>query len=177
MHGMATVTIQSPFAWGGRLFVTSGSSGGEDKPIASILPGASGDITLKGPADRSEYIVWFNRVAGGTYLPTPIIYDNALYVLTEKGIFARYDVETGERVYRSRVAPGAAAFTTTPWAYNGKIFAMGEEGDTFVIEAGQEYQLSHVNDLEEGTLASPAIGGERGLLRTQTRLYSIRNQD
>ena len=177
MHGMATVTIQSPFAWGGRLFVTSGSSGGEDKPIASILPGASGDITLKGPADRSEYIVWFNRVAGGTYLPTPIIYDNALYVLTEKGIFARYDVETGERVYRSRVAPGAAAFTTTPWAYNGKIFAMGEEGDTFVIEAGQEYQLSHVNDLEEWTLASPAIVGDRLLLRTQTRLYSIRNQD
>ena len=177
MHGMATVTIQSPFAWGGRLFVTSGSSGGEDKPIASILPGASGDITLKGPADKNEFIVWFNRVAGGTYLPTPIIYDNALYVLTEKGIFARYDVETGERVYRSRVAPGAAAFTTTPWAYNGKIFAMGEEGDTFVIEAGREYQLSHVNDLEEWTLASPAIVGDRLLLRTQSRLYSIRSQD
>ena len=54
---------------------------------------------------------------------------------------------------------------------------MGEEGDTFVIEAGQEYQLSHVNDLEEWTLASPAIVGDRLLLRTQTRLYSIRSQD
>jgi len=177
MERMATTTIQSPFAWGGRLFVTSGSSGGQNKPIAAILPGGSGDITPVPPANKSAHVAWYNRVAGGTYLPTPIVYDDALYVLTEKGIFARYDVDSGDRVYRSRVAPGAAAFTTTPWAYNGKIFAMGEEGDTFVIEAGDEYRLSHVNDLEEWTLASPAIVGDRLLIRTQSKLYSIRNED
>ena len=173
MHGMATVTIQSPFAWGGRLFVTSGSSGGEDKPIASILPGASGDITLKGPADRNEYIVWFNRVAGGTYLPTPIIYDNALYVLTEKGIFARYDVETGERVYRSRVAPGAAAFTTTPWAYNGKIFCLDERGTTHVIPADGKFRVERTNPLGELCLATPSIAQGRLLIRTVAHVYCI----
>jgi outer membrane protein assembly factor BamB len=182
MHGMATMTIQSPFVWDGHLFVTSGSSGQQDRAVASIRPGASGDITPRAPedsneADENDYVLWYNRAAGGSYLPTPIIYDSALYVLTSRGIFARYDVETGERVYRSRVASSASAFTTTPWAYNGKIFAMGEEGNTFVIEAGREYRLSHINDLNEWTLASPAIVGDRLLLRTQTRLYSIRNQD
>ena len=177
MHGIATTTIQSPFVWGGHLFVTSGASGEQDRAIVSIRPGASGDITPEAPVGKNQYVIWYNRVAGGTYLPTPIIYDSALYVLTEKGIFARYEVDTGERVYRSRVAPGASAFTTTPWAYNGKIFAMGEEGDTFVIEAGREYRLSHINNLNEWTLASPAIVGDRLLLRTQSRLYSIRDQD
>ena len=177
MQGMATMTIQSPFAWGGRLFVTSGSGGQQGRSIASIRPGAAGDITPRSPADSNAYIAWNNPLAGGTYLPTPIIYDGALYELTSRGVFARYDVETGERLYRARVAPGAAAFTATPWAYNGKIFAMGEEGDTFVIEAGREYRLSHMNDLNEWTLASPAIVGDRLLLRTQSRLYSIRNQD
>ena len=177
MPGMATMTIQSPFVWGGRLFVTSGSGGQQGRSIASIRPGASGDITPESPADSNAHVAWYNPLAGGTYLPTPIIYDGALYELTSRGIFARYDVETGERLYRARVAPGASAFTSTPWAYNGKIFAMGEEGDTFVIEAGREYRLSHVNDLDEWTLASPAIVDDRLLLRTQTRLYSIRNQD
>ncbi len=177
MHGTATTTIQSPFVWGGRLFVTSGSAGQQGRSIAAIRPGASGDITPKSPVDIDEHVAWYNPLAGGTYLPTPIIYDGALYELTSRGIFTRYDVETGKRVYRARVAPGASAFTTTPWAYNGKIFAMGEEGDTFVIEAGAEYRLAHVNDLNEWTLASPAIVGDRLLLRTQRRLYSIRNQD
>ena len=100
-----------------------------------------------------------------------------MYVLTEKGIFARYNPKTGERVYRSRVAPGAAAFTTSPWAYNGKIFVTGEEGTTYVIEAGEEYRLVGENRLEDWTLASPAIVGDRLLIRTQSRLYSIRNLD
>ena len=126
--------------------------------------------------NKSDHVVWYNRLAGGTYLPTPLIYDQALYVLYAKGIFARYDVDTGERVFRARIAPGAAAFTASPWAYNGKVFTMSEEGDTFVIEAGEEYRLLGVNSLNEWVMATPAIVGDRLLIRTQHRLYSIRNR-
>jgi outer membrane protein assembly factor BamB len=175
MKRMAVTVIQSPFAWNGLLFVSSGSSGGENKPIAAIRPGASGDITPPKPANKNDYVVWYNQIAGGTYLPTPLIYENAMYVLYDKGIFARYDVETGERVFRTRIAPGAAAFTASPWAYNGRIFTMSEEGDTFVIEAGEEYHLLGVNSLEEWSMATPAIVGDRLLIRTQSRLYSIKN--
>lgn len=166
--------IQSPFAWDGRLFVAAGASGGQYRPLAAIRPGGSGDITPPEGSNRSDHVVWYDRLAGGTYLPTPVIYDGALYVLYSRGIFARYDVDTGERVYRSRIAEGAAAFTASPWAYGGYIFALGEEGDTFVIEAGNEYRLVRVNDLEDWTLASPAIVGDRLLIRTRSRLYSIR---
>ena len=177
MKRMAGVAIQSPFAWDGLLYVTSGSSGGRNKPIAAIRPGGSGDITPPERANKNEHVVWYNRLAGGTYLPTPLIYDGALYVLSEKGIFARHNVKTGERVYRSRIAPGASAFTASPWAYNGKVFALSEEGDTYVIKAGEAYRLAGVNKLEEWSMASPAIVGDRLLIRTQSRLYSIRNLD
>ncbi len=176
MKRLAVVTIQSPFAWNGRLFVTSGSSGGQNKPIAAIRPGGSGDITPPESLNKNDHVVWYNRLAGGTYLPTPLIYDRALYVLYAKGIFARYDVDTGERVFRARIAPGAAAFTTSPWAYNGKVFTMSEEGDTFVIEAGKEYRLLGINSLKEWVMATPAIVGDRLLIRTQHHLYSIRNR-
>ncbi len=174
MKRMAVVAIQSPFAWNDLLFVSSGSSAGQNRPIAAIRAGGSGDITPPEGENRNEYVVWYNQLAGGTYMPTPLIYDDALYVLYEKGIFARYNVKTGDRLFRSRIAPGAASFTASPWAYNGKIFVLSEEGDTFVIEAGEEYRLLGVNSLDEWALATPAIVGDRLLIRTQRRLYSIR---
>jgi outer membrane protein assembly factor BamB len=175
MKRMGAVAIQSPFAWNGVLYVSSGTSGDDNRPIAAIRPGGSGDITPPETEDRNEHVVWYNRLAGGTYLPSPLIFDGALYVLYEKGIFARLDVETGERVYRSRIAPGAAAFTASPWAYNGKIFALSEEGDTFVIEAGATYRLLGVNSLGDWAMATPAIVSDRLLIRTRSRLYSIRD--
>jgi hypothetical protein len=54
---------------------------------------------------------------------------------------------------------------------------MGEEGTTYVIEAANEYRLLATNRLDDWTLASPAIVGDRLLIRTQSRLYSIRNLD
>ncbi len=169
--------IQSPFAWGGRLFVASGATGGETRPLVSIRPGGTGDITPPEGETTGEHVAWFERIAGGTYLPTPLIYDGALYVLYSRGILSRHDVDTGERVWRSRIAPGAAAFTSSPWAYGGYIFALGEEGETFVIEAGDTYRLVRVNPLSDWTLASPAIAGDRLLIRTRERLYSIRNPE
>jgi outer membrane protein assembly factor BamB len=175
MKRMGAVAIQSPFAWNDLLFMTSGTGGDDNKPIVAIRAGGAGDITPTEPANKNDYVVWYDRVAGGTYLPTPVIYKNALYVLFDKGIFSRHNVETGERVFRSRIAPGAAAFTASPWAYNGKVFALSEEGDTYVIEAGEEYRLLGVNSLGEFSMATPAIVGDRLLIRTQNHLYSIRN--
>jgi hypothetical protein len=75
--------------------------------------------------------------------------------------------------YRSRI-DGGEAFTSSPWAYNGKVFCLNEEGKTFVIAAGEQYELLHVNLLDEMAQATPAIVGDRLLLRTESRLYSIR---
>ena len=176
MNRMGAVAIQSPFASNDVLFMTSGTSGDTDKPIVAVRAGGAGDITPSEPLNKNEHVLWYDRVAGGTYLPTPVLYKNALYVLHDKGIFARYDVDSGARVFRSRVAPGAAAFTSSPWAYAGKIFLLGEEGNTFVVDAAAEYRLLHVNSLDEFTLATPAIVGDRLLIRTQNHLYSIRNR-
>ena len=173
---MGAVAIQSPFAWNDVLFVTSGTSGDDNKPIVAIRAGGAGDITPPEPENKNAHVVWYERLAGGTYLPTPLVYKNALYVLYDKGIVSRYNVETGERVFRSRIAPEASAFTASPWAYDGKIFLLSEEGNTFVVEAGAEYRLLSVNSLDEFTLATPAIVGDRLLIRTQSHLYSIRNR-
>ncbi len=101
-------------------------------------------------------------------------YEGAVYALTETGILSRFDAKTGKLTYKTRIDPAATAFTTSPWAYNGKLFCLSEEGQTFVIATGEEFQLLHVNELDDMTQASPALVGERLLIRTEHRLYSIR---
>lgn len=103
-------------------------------------------------------------------------YEGGIYTLTETGILTRIDAKTGKQTYKTRIDPAATAFTTSPWIYNGKLFCLSEEGQTFVIAAGETFKLLYVNELDEMALASPAIVGERLLVRTETKLYSIRRK-
>jgi outer membrane protein assembly factor BamB len=169
MSGIAATPIPMPFAYDGLLYV----DGGRGKPLFALRPGAAGDITLGKDQTSNRFVVW-SQARGGTYLPTPVAYDGAIYALTETGILSRFDARSGEMTYRTRIDPAATAFTTSPWAYNGKLFCLSEEGQTFVIATGESFRLLHVNALDEMALASPALAGERLLIRTESRLYSIR---
>lgn len=171
LSGMSATPIPSPFAYQGLLYL----NGGAGKGLFAVKPGATGDITPKDGASASEFVAW-SQERGGTYLPTEVAYDGALYVLSETGILSRLDAKTGKLSYKSRIETGQA-FTSSPWAYNGKIFCLSEEGKTFVIAAGDAFKLLQINLLDEMAQASPAILGDRLLLRTQSRLYSIRNKN
>jgi outer membrane protein assembly factor BamB len=171
MTGMSPVPIPMPFAYDGLLYI----NGGRGAALVAIRPGARGDISLAKDQTTNEYVVW-SAPRGGTYLPTPVAYEGALYALTETGILTRFDAKTGKQTYKTRIDPTATAFTTSPWAYNGKLFFLSEEGQTFVVAAGEEFKLLHVNELDDMAQASPALVGERLLIRTEHRLYSIRGK-
>jgi outer membrane protein assembly factor BamB len=171
MSGMALTPIPTPFAYEGLLYINAGRG----RPLFAIRPGASGDITLKEGETSNRYVAWSHERAG-TYLPSALAYDGAVYTLTETGILMRFDAKTGKQTYKTRIDPAATAFTTSPWAYNGKLFCLSEEGQTFVVTTGEQFQLLHVNQLDDFAQASPALVGERLLIRTEHRLYSIRRK-
>ncbi|MEZ5399950.1 MAG: PQQ-binding-like beta-propeller repeat protein [Bryobacteraceae bacterium] len=171
LNGVAASPIPSPFATGGLLYL----NGGRGKPLFAIRPGATGDITLGEGARSNVSIAWTER-RSGVYLPTPVAYEGALYVLGETGIFSRIDAATGKLTYRARLDDNAGSFTVSPWAYNGRIFCLNEDGRTFVVAAGEEFQLLRTNDLDDFSMASPAIAGDRLLVRTESTLYSFRTR-
>ena len=82
---------------------------------------------------------------------------------------------TGEEVYgKQRFAP-RGSFTSSPWAYNGKIFCLSEQGLTYVIKAGPEFEILNTNPLDELCIATPSVVGDKLLIRTLTKLYGISN--
>ena len=171
LSGTAATPIPTPFAYEGLLYI----NGGRGRPLFAIRPGAAGDISLKEDQTSNDYIVW-SQPRGGTYLPSAVAYQGAIYTLTETGILNRFDAKTGKQTYKTRIDPAATAFTTSPWIYNDKLFCLSEEGRTFVVTTGEQFQLLHVNELDDMALASPALVGERLLIRTEHRLYSIRRK-
>ena len=136
-------------------------------------PGASGDITLKTGETSNAYIVW-SAATGAPYNPTPIVFGDAYYTLFDRGFFTSHDARTGKEIYgRQRITSDASGFTASPWAYNGKIFAMSEEGDAYVIQAGPEFKVLGKNSLNEMTLATPAVARGSLFVRTASKLYRL----
>jgi outer membrane protein assembly factor BamB len=175
LRGMSNVTVPTPFAADGLLYIASGCQHSSLRPVYAIRPGATGDISLQDDATSNTHIAWVQRRAA-PYVTSPLVCDGQLYVLLDKGFLAAYDARTGEEVYgKQRFTTGKAAFTASPWAYDGKIFCLTETGDTYVVEAGPEFRVLHVNRLEEAALATPAIARDSLILRTLTKLYRIAN--
>ena len=54
-----------------------------------------------------------------------------------------------------------------------RIFRRGENGDTFVVQAGPDFEILHKNSLNEMSLATPAVARGSLILRTQSKLYRI----
>ncbi len=172
LNGMTPAPSASSFAYNGLLYLDAGKT----KPMFAIRPGATGDITPEKGEESAEFIAWI-RPRMGTYIPTPVAYQGALYIVQDKGIVIRLDANTGEESFKVRISSsGGADFTSSPWAYNGKIFCVSEQGNTYVFEAAEEYKLLHVNPLDDFVMATPAIAEDRLLLRTDKRIYCIRNK-
>jgi outer membrane protein assembly factor BamB len=171
--GMSSIAIPTPFSRHGLVYIASGYVGDQLRPVYAIKPGASGDISLKPGETSNSFIAWY-QPQGGPYNPSPIVYGDYYYTLYDRGFFTCHDAKNGSEVYpRVRIDPGVNAFTSSPWAYNGKIFCLSEDGDTFVIQAGKEFKLLGKNSLDEMCMATPAIVRGSLIIRTASKLYRI----
>jgi len=170
---MSRSTIPTPFVRHGLVYVSSGYPGSPIRPVYAIRPGASGDISLTPGQTSNDFIVWANPTLG-SYNTSALVYGDHYYSLLDRGILMNHDARTGEQIYgRQRVSVDASGFTASPWAYNGKIFAISEDGDTFVMQAGTEFKLLGKNTIDGMVLATPAIARGSLFIRTNARLFRI----
>ena len=145
------------------------SAGSQAKRAMAIRLGGSGDIT------DSPNILW--KYAKGTaYVPSPILYGDYVYLMTDAGLLTCLDVKTGEVKYEGSRVPVPAKFMASPVAFDGKIMLTSEDGDTFVLKAGPKYEVLGTNSLGEPIYTSPAISQGRIFIRGDKNLYCISNQ-
>ena len=185
-RGLNSISIPQPFSANGLLYVTSGYLGDAVRPVFAIRPGARGDITLQGRQRSNDSIVWYQDAAG-PYHPTPLVYGDYYFTLLDRGFFTVHDARTGEELYlteqqvlsqevRRRVARGTGGFTASPWAYNDKIFVLSEDGDTYVLDTADDFNVVATNSLGEVAMSSPAIARGSLFVRTRSHLWRLTNR-
>jgi outer membrane protein assembly factor BamB len=176
LDGMSSIVIPTPSSKFGLLYVCSGYVGDKTRPVFAIRPGAAGDVSLKTGETSNEFIAWSQPTAA-PYNPSPLLYGDHFYVLFDFGFLSCHEARTGRELYgKQRINPeGTSGFTASPWAYQGRIFCLSEDGDTFVFQAGPAYKLLRKNSLNEMCMATPAIAGDSLIIRTARHLFCIRN--
>lgn len=159
IEGTSMISVPTPFAANGLIFVFSGYRR-FIQPMYAIRPGGKGEI-----AWRTE--------RGAPYLPTPIVVGDHLYAVQINGTLACYRAGTGERLYEQRLGEQGGAYSASPVAADGRIYFTSEDGDVFVLKAGPAYELLATNKMGETCMATPAISKNMLLYRTRHHLIAL----
>jgi outer membrane protein assembly factor BamB len=172
LKGLTGQSTPTPVAADGLLFLATGSQGESNRPVFAVRPGASGDITLAKGQESNDFVAWFHPRASA-YTSSPLVYRGRMYVVNDNGILTVFDAKTGKEIYKARAGGPGNTFSASPWAADGKVYLLSEDGHTFVIEAGDAYKELAKNSVDEMSFASPALAPNTLFMRTQTRLYRI----
>ena len=172
LRGLTGQSTPTPVAGEGLLYLATGSQGENNRPVFAVRPGASGDISLAKGEEQNAFVAWMHPRASA-YTSSPLVYRGRIYVVNDNGILTVFDSQTGKEVYKARAGGAGNTFSASPWAADGKVYLLSEDGHTFVIEAGDKYVEVAKNSLDEMSLASPALAPDTLFIRTQTKLYRI----
>ena len=103
--GMSGITIATPYADQGLLYVSSGFVADKQRPLYAIRPGASGDISLAPEQTSNAAIAWSNPTAA-PYNPTTLVYRGAALCPLRPGTAGRFRLANGQAAVRAAAAAG-----------------------------------------------------------------------
>jgi len=161
------VKIPTPVVADGLIYLGGGSSHAR-RTFYALRSGASGEIALP----ENPQIAWLSPLIK-PHVVTPIVYRKKLYVLTDNGVLTTFDAVTGENGYRARLGKGTS-FSASPVAADGRIYFASEDGEVFVVKAGEEFELLAQNPVGEIIIATPAISERTLFIRGRHHLFAFR---
>jgi len=131
--------------------------------LVAIRHGGRGDLTATNVVWRMQKFL--------PNVPSPLLYQGALYIVKDGGILTSIDPATGEIRKQGRLARAPGVYYSSPVGADGKVYIASQEGKMNVLKAGAEWDVLAVNDLEEECYATPALVDDRIYLRTRGALY------
>lgn len=160
--GLENNAVNTSLQGHGMVYVYTGYPG---RRIYAIKTGGSGDVT-------TTHVAWtHDRYTA--YVPSGILYGDLAYFITGRGIMTAVDAKTGAVKYSNGRVPVPATFTASPIAYDNKIVLVSEDGDAFVIKAGDKYEVLRTNSLGEPVFSTPAMAAGRLFIRSEKNLWCI----
>jgi outer membrane protein assembly factor BamB len=147
---------------GGLVFGTAGNGGGQRQAVA-LQPGS-----LKSKTEPK--VVYQLPARGVSYVPTPTVVGDHIFLWGDAGIVTCIKASTGESVWMERVGGN---FFGSPVCVNGKLYAVSGKGELVVVEASEQFKILSRCELGEPSHATPAVSGGVMYIRTESHLLAI----
>lgn len=159
-HGGMNASARPLMTPEGTVLVTNGMG-----MMVAIDPAGKGDIT-------QSNIKW-KLTKSVSKKPSPLVIGNRFYMISDKGVAGCFKTENGEMVWQERVG---GAFSSSPVFDGESIFVCSEQGDVISFAAEDEYRSLGKTKIGDGFKATAAIAGERMILRSFSKLYSVKGK-
>lgn len=150
--------VPRPVIGDGLLYVATGY---EAPKLLAIPVGGTGDLT--------NQVVW-SMDRDAPLNPSPILAGDLLYTVSDRGIAKCVEAATGEEVWKERLG---GEFSASFVHGDGKLFVTDENGVTYVLKAGREFELLAENPSGGRSLATPSPLPGGWLIRTEKELIRV----
>jgi outer membrane protein assembly factor BamB len=111
----------------------------------------------------------------GADVPTPIVNDGKVYVLTDTGkVFCR-DLKSGKEIWADQLPRDRDKYYASPILAGGKLYCTREDGVVFVADVSDGFKLltEEGNDLGERIIATPAPVRDSLIIRGEKHLFRV----
>jgi outer membrane protein assembly factor BamB len=160
-------TVSMPLYHNGIVYVNSGWIFLENKPSFTrqyaIDPSGEGDVT-----DTHVKWIYEDEVP---QIPTPVIVDNRMYMVHDRGMVTCLDIQTGKPVWKEKLSGN---FNSSPVYAGGNIYFINVKGECTIIKPGDKFQIVAENNIGETVKTLPVFVRDRMILRTEKNLFLIR---
>jgi outer membrane protein assembly factor BamB len=168
---LSDVSAATPVSSDGVLLATSGHR--DHQLVALIIPPSSTALTRQEPFISPEpTVLWkLDKPNEVPYVPSPLIVERSVILVTDAGIAASYELRTGQRQWRVRLG---GTFTASPilvptTAVVSQVLLINEAGEYFLLESLSGQKLKTGN-FGQAVFATPIIVGDRLIVRSESKL-------
>ncbi len=146
----------------------------EDKwnAFSNAIMGPSSLVAVR-LEDGGARLLWRSEKSFTGVIPSPLAYQNAVFVIRNGGILTTHHPATGDVIKVGRLEDALGGYSSSPVGAEGKVWIASEKGLVSVVRAKGEWERIAVNDLREGCYASPALSDGVIYLRTEEALYAF----
>ncbi len=162
--GLGANVIPTPVVQGDLLLVMSGY---RDPKLMAIRLGREGDLT------GTDAVTW-STTRGTAYTPSPVLFDNKYYVLSDNGLLHCYNATTGQPYYQQKRLAEPDSFKASPIGAAGRLYLASESGVVTVVRMGEQFEILATNRFaDQMFVSSPVVAAGELYLRSSTHLFCI----
>ncbi len=144
----------------GLIFATGTSP---NSTLVAIDPTGTGNVT-------KSHTKWSDTKTAA-YVPSPLAFGKHLFVMSDSGVATLLEAKSGKKLWSERL--GSRLHHASPLLINGLIYCIADDGSTFVVKPGDEYELVAKNALGVECHATPAVSDGQLFVRSAAHLWCL----